>query len=183
MKNLKIIFISFWFLTALGGVIYLHRVHSIPVAETSIHPEKMDGDINISHFLSPECKCSHLLRDHFIKRGPSSYNEKFYIIKTHDESLNRKITQPLEKAGFKTELISEEKVTGVPLLVIQNTKGESLYTGGYTQGAIRPDSIILDIQIANDLKHKKNITAYSALGCAVSEKLKKYIDPLGVKSL
>lgn len=167
----------------MSGVVYLHRFHSIPVAKSSVRPDRLDGGLTLTHFLSPECKCSHLLRDHFISRGPSSHKEKIYIIKTSDESLNRKISQPLEKAGFKTELISEDKVSGVPLLVIQNTKGESLYTGGYTDGPIRPDSIILDIQIANDLKNRKNTTAYNAFGCAVSSKLKKYIDPLGVKSL
>lgn len=180
---MKLGFVIFWIITSMAGVIYLHRLHYLPVAQAVVHSERSTHKLTLNHFLSPECKCSHLLKDHFIKRGPSNYKEKIFIIKTHDQTVNNKIYKPLKEAGFETEFIVEERVTGVPLLVIQNEDKENLYVGGYTEGQIRPDSNLLDIQIARDLEMKKNIQAYSPLGCPVSEKLKKYIDPIGVKGL
>lgn len=180
MKQLQKVFLICWFICGFIGVSYVHRVHSIPVEAGFIDGKNKSKSLSLSHFLSPACKCSHYLKNYLVKRGPSSLVETVYLINDPQQLSFKK---EFEQAGFNVMLVDESEVQGVPLLVIKDETGKLIYSGGYTNGRINAQSEFLDLKIANDITSRNILTAYNAIGCAVSDKLKKYIDPVGIKQL
>jgi len=90
----------------------------------------------------------------------------------------------LTARGFAVDVVDTETlqeryhVQAVPLLVVLDPLSRVRYAGGYTTRKQGPD--IQDTRIVEELKNDRSIAALPLYGCAVSARLRKAVDPLGL---
>lgn len=135
----------------------------------------------VSHFLYADCPCSSKVLDYIVHRQPlAGVNERIVLI-GHPQPEELEVAQ----AKFSVELISPEAlltqygVESAPLLVVTDSDGTIKYSGGYThrkQGLDYQDQSIVRQLVAGG-----QVDPLPLYGCAVSQRLKQIVDPLGLK--
>ena len=92
-----------------------------------------------------------------------------------------------ERAGFQfaaisaSELVLKFGLEAAPVLIVVDSTGQLLYVGGYYDhpAAITP----LDERIHAQLAKREGVEPLPVFGCAVSARLQKSLDPLGLANL
>lgn len=135
----------------------------------------------VSHFLYADCPCSRKVLDHVVHREPlANVNERIVLI-GHPQPTELEAAQ----AKFSVELISPEAllaqygVESVPLLVVADRDGTIKYSGGYTRRKQGLD--YQDQSIVRQLVAGGQVDPLPLYGCAVSQRLKRIVDPMGLK--
>jgi hypothetical protein len=77
------------------------------------------------------------------------------------------------------ELAARFHVQAAPLLAVLSDAGQIRYLGGYTDRKQGP--LIRDREIMDGVRDRKQTPELPLFGCAVSQSLRKIIDPLGIK--
>lgn len=173
-------FIFFWVAGLSYTGAYLHGNHFVEFKNQKMKDFNIEtNQWGMIHILGQGCGCSEIIGEYLIKRGPiKNHQERVYIIGEHHE-----LAQNLKKSGFQVKKIDEfeNRIEGVPMLIVHNDKGKSLYSGAYTKGVVTPISKILDLNIFKSIKENKPTKDLLVAGCAVSKELQSKLDPLGLK--
>lgn len=132
------------------------------------------------HVLYSECRCSQRIADHLsTSERPTDLNELVLLV-GEDGALARR----LRTSGFQVTVVTEAQlqaryeIEAAPLLLITDPAGERRYAGGYTRE--KQGAQIHDLKILASLREGESPNALPLLGCAVSDRLKAAINPLGL---
>ena len=134
------------------------------------------------HVLASDCACSRAVADHLIRRG-SLPNLREKVLLVGDD---RTLAQRLRSASFAVEMLGAEEASarynlrGVPWLIFLDPAGKVRYAGGYS-GHRDARSSLRDVEIWNTLTSGHRSDPLPVYGCAVGQRLRAQIDPLGIK--
>ncbi|MCI5065534.1 hypothetical protein MRY87_07410 [bacterium] len=172
---------------ALGSILMVKHIIPLPVAFIPSQSflssvANSNEPLNVVHVLTEGCKCSAVISRYLVERGPlSGVRERVLYAAKSDAAI-----EPFREAGFETELLRSEGqiasygITASPMFVVVNGAGEQLYTGGYSERLLRHSGQVKDRQIIAGLAKGDSFSALPVFGCAVSKKLKKMVDPIGI---
>ncbi len=185
-----VLFVWFVAMGALGVSLLARHEAALPVPEangelagalSSLREADEKGQWMAVHVLYTECRCSQRLLQHLLETTRPTGTSEHVLLVGHDEGLEQK----LRAKSFRvtnvesTELGDRYHVTAVPLLVIAAPDGSIRYAGGYTTHKQGPDP--RDLQILAEARSTGSVLgALPIFGCAVSERLKKILNPLGI---
>ena len=137
-------------------------------------------DWSVIHVLYAQCRCSQRIVEHLVGRErPPGITERVLLVGNGAEYAAK-----LTSAGFgvvlatPAEMKERYHVESAPLLVVSDPLGRVRYSGGYTREKQGPD--IRDLAIIGELRSGGSPPELPTLGCAVSDELKKLINPLGL---
>ena len=137
-------------------------------------------DWSVIHVLYAQCRCSQRIVEHLVGRErPIGVKERVLLVGDGAEYAAK-----LTSAGFgvvlatPAEMKEHYHVESAPLLVVSDPTGRVRYSGGYTREKQGPD--IRDLAIIGELRSGGTPAELPTLGCAVSDELKKLINPLGL---
>lgn len=139
------------------------------------------GRYTVTHVLYAECTCSQRILDHLAQRGARrDVSESAILIDPGPE-----LVQRLQAAHYRVETLTPLElqaryaIESAPLLIVADPAHQIRYLGGYTEHKqaldIRDDAIIDSVLAGRD---EADLPLF---GCAVSERLQKMLDPLGLK--
>ena len=180
------IFISLVTAWATAGLYYLGLIHSWHAIDLQkkedlklvhLEPEKW----GVYHFFDSRCSCSHTIIQNLLDRSPLQsrhINERIF----YHESLGR-FYGPLKAKGYQLVKINfrESGVTGVPLLVVFDPERNISYAGGYDKKSVNSVFPPNEKKLIYDIIAGKNQKKLPVIGCSVSKKYQKILDPLGLK--
>jgi hypothetical protein len=138
------------------------------------------------HVLYAQCRCSRNILEHLAaSRRPAAFSEKVLIVGERPELnplLRRMSDRGMDvRRTTVAELQSKFHVEAAPLLLVVDPRGNVRYSGGYTERKQGPD--VRDAEIMTRLAREQTVAELPLFGCAVSEKLRKLLDPLELKAL
>ena len=176
--------LSVWAATVCAAVLPFFASHFVVfrpegAAEASVRP----GAWALTHVLGQGCACSQTVVPYLLKRGPIDAHEKVLFFGDAFP-----LAKDLEARGFEVELrdpssLDRKQFRAVPFLVIANSKGDVVYTGGYSEHRVTPDTAMQDVAILERLRANQPSDTLPVIGCAVSAQYRALLDPLGVKTL
>jgi hypothetical protein len=131
------------------------------------------------HVIAADCSCTQRLFEHLLARGPFAGAEEVIVFVGEDAVKRDAAT----RAGFRyttldaAELARRFGLESAPVLFAFD--GESLrYAGGYFN---HPSTLVaLDADIAHRVTAGESPPPLPVYGCAVSDRLRKAVDPLGI---
>lgn len=133
------------------------------------------------HILMEGCGCSKRVFEHLLgRRAQLGIREKILYV-----GQEASVEAQAREAGFEFQYVTAEDLDGSfnvessPLLLVTDPQGRVAYSGGYSQRKNIPPYI--DEQIIASLREGKSLAGLPVFGCAVSKRLQKAIDPLGIK--
>jgi hypothetical protein len=138
------------------------------------------------HVLYAQCRCSRKILEHLAtSKRPSRTREKLLLVGSRDELTTT--LDAIAKRGFgivrttPKELRDRFHVQAAPLLLVVSPEGKIRYAGGYTEHKQGPNP--RDAEIVSALIANGHPNALPLFGCAVSDELRKLLDPLSLKEL
>jgi hypothetical protein len=138
----------------------------------------VSSDWSVLHVLYAQCRCSQRLVQHLVEhKRPSGVRERVLLVGNGEE-----YSAKLKHAGFTViaatpaELKERYNVEAAPLLVIADPTGRVRYSGGYTREKQGAD--VRDVAIIDELRSGGAPVELPTLGCAVSDELRKLVNPL-----
>jgi hypothetical protein len=157
------------------------RDEALRAAIDRARPASLPRGWSAVHVFAAECGCSKRLVDHLEKRGPAAGVFEKVVMVGDDPAIQRR----LERRGFSFQTVTPDElaaryhVEAVPLLVVAAPDGAVRYAGGYTERKQGP--AIRDLDILQSLRAEHAVRSLPLFGCAVTEALKKTLDPFGLK--
>jgi hypothetical protein len=131
--------------------------------------------------LYAECRCSQSILEHLIARGARrDVAESSLLVSPTPE-----LTQRLSAAGYRVDVVAAGElqtrfaIESAPLLIVADAAHAIRYMGGYTLHKQAPD--IRDVDIIDDVLAGRDAPELPLFGCAVSQRLKKLLDPFGLR--
>ena len=180
-----------WAVAVLLGGATLTAAHSYTLprpAEAEIAPplaalqRQLGAKWLAVHVLYASCRCSLRIRDELAARGPTPGVREVVLLVGGDSDWK----QPLVDAGYTLQPATADQLRDVwhieaaPMLLVLGPDSRIGYRGGYTehqQGGTDPqDARIIAAAMAADPP-----PAVPLFGCAVSKRLQRMLDPLGLK--
>jgi hypothetical protein len=132
------------------------------------------------HVIYGECSCSRALFAHLIARRPFRDAEEVVLFVGTDPVKQKSA----RRAGFAfttvsaQELASRFELEAAPVFIVFDSAGRLRYAGGYYA---HPSTITpLDERIYSQLAAGAKVEPLPVFGCAVSSRLQKSLDPLGL---
>jgi hypothetical protein len=133
------------------------------------------------HVLYAECACSRRIFTHLTQRRALPAADETVLLVDGSDALQAQLRQ----AGYRVvevtpeELESRYGVSAAPLLVIALKGDTPQYVGGYTE---RKQGLeVEDLRILARLERGESPAFLPLFGCAVSERLQRLLDPMGLK--
>ncbi len=134
------------------------------------------------HALYADCACSSRILDHLIARGPQpGFTDHVLLIGDAPRDLAR-----ARAAGIAVEAVDDATaartygIESAPLLLVADPEGGLRYLGGYTD---RKQSLdIQDLTLIARAQQGELASTLPIIGCAVSARLKAWVDPLGLSA-
>ena len=132
------------------------------------------------HVIYADCSCTQRLFAHLVARGPFPGAEEIVLFVGEDPAKRREAV----RAGFRftnvssADLAARFGLEAAPVLMVFNVSGRLDYVGGYFNhpAALFP----LDETIYAQLQKGATPASLPVFGCAVSPRLQKSVDPLGI---
>jgi hypothetical protein len=134
------------------------------------------------HILAAGCRCSRGVAEHLAARGKISGLYESALLVGADRGISeliRRSALPLHLIT-STEAADRYHVQGAPWLVVIAPDGSVRYAGGYARDR-NARSGYLDIVIWKAVSEGKTFDSLPAFGCAVGQRVRRAIDPLGLK--
>ena len=143
------------------------------------------------HVLYQACGCSSRVLEHLLKRGARpDLNESVIFVRNQEAApeaatLRATVADDVRRMGFRfesvtpLELEARYHIESAPLLSVFDPSGQARYVGGYTDRS--GGGLIHDLDIVDKLRGGQVATKLPVFGCAISLRLQKAIDPLGLK--
>jgi hypothetical protein len=137
------------------------------------------------HVLLGSCGCSKRVLAHLVDRGVAAgYDEHVMIVDATEQQASDAVR--LRLRGFvvtkvsSDELATRYSIESAPLLVVLDATDGVAYLGGYGD---RKQAIDLrDVEILDRIRERTPVAALPTFGCAVSARLRRAIDPLGLRN-
>jgi hypothetical protein len=132
------------------------------------------------HVIYAGCSCTNRLFAHLIERGPFSGTEEIVLFVGEDRAKQQSAVQ--RGFAYRTispgELTSQYGLESAPVLIAFDTAGQLRYAGGYYDhpAALAPRDESIHAQLARGAAP----TPLPVFGCAVSTRLQRSVDPLGL---
>jgi hypothetical protein len=133
------------------------------------------------HVMCTDCGCSQLLMTHLVTRRALPDVRERIVLVGHDEAFAKRA----RNAGFGFEEVTAEELAlryraeSAPMLLVASPAGKLLYAGGYADRKRGPDA--KDVDVIRGLLGGERVEKLPLFGCAVSKKLQKDLDPLGLR--
>jgi hypothetical protein len=182
-------------LLAVWGALTLLGIASLSVGHIAAMPEPDDearlaraalqlrrdaGQAFIVHVISAGCSCTERLFTHLVER-PRFAGAKEVMLFVGEDAEKQRLAEAAG-VGFVTTspeaLAADYGIEAAPLLVAFDAAGRLRYAGGYYN---HPSTLLpLDARIEAELAQGALPEPLPVFGCAVSSRLQKSLDPLGV---
>jgi len=178
-----------WIIVTLVGVAALSAGHMAPLPDLDDEPRLSKAMLELRrcpsenflvHVIYAECSCSRALFGHLVARRPFPGTEEVILFVGADADKQK----AAKRVGFAfttvsaPELASRFGLEAAPVLIMFDSAGRLRYAGGYYA---HPSTITpLDETIYAQLAAGANIEPFPVFGCAVSPRLQKSLDPLGL---
>lgn len=145
---------------------------------------KDDGRAVIVHAIYEKCSCTNSLLKHLVERGLQPLSQEvIFVIGSEAPYESELVAKGFSVFKMKQdEFVNEFGIEAAPLLTLINNKGELKYMGGYfktSEARVSTDQEIIQKALIED-KPPEPLPLY---GCAVSDRLQKYIDPFQLNEL
>lgn len=138
------------------------------------------GKFTVTHVLYAECRCSQRILDHLVtRRARSDVSERAVLVDAPPELAAR-----LRAAGYRVEVTTPSElkahyaIEAAPLLIVADPQQVVRYLGGYTR--TRQALALHDLAIIDQVRRGAVADELPLLGCAVSRRLQRLLDPLGL---
>ncbi len=134
----------------------------------------------VVHVLYGECRCSQRIAEHLLSSPRPVDVVEYVLLVGADAALEARLTV----RGFRTTVVASSElaeryhVVAAPLLVVIAPSGGIRYAGGYTTRKQGPDP--QDLSLVATARDERWTDALPVFGCAVSEKLQRELNPLGL---
>lgn len=178
-----------WGITASMMISQLHSYHLISFFPNKDLIDKKEGQVSVTHVLGTGCRCSESVTKHLLNRGTKLgvVESVVYLSEPGNEKLES-LRLKFEEKGFQFQFRDkdsfseyENKVTGVPFLMVSNRDNQVLYAGGYGRYKIIDGQEIQDEIIINKILSNKSVENLPIFGCATSLKYQSLLDPFQIK--
>ncbi len=139
------------------------------------------SQLHVQHILSQSCSCSHRIAKHLASRWPiPSVQEQIVVVESPTDATSMVFPDAYSiKRINADQLMKEYAIEAAPLLLVTDSTGKIVYSGGYT--ARKRGYEIRDYEIISSLLRGESVESLPVYGCAVSNRLRKSVDPLGLK--
>jgi len=133
------------------------------------------------HVLYASCRCSLRIRDELATRRPLPGVREVVLLVGGDAEWK----QPLIDAGYRLQVVTADElrdtwhIEAAPMLLVVGPDGHLGYRGGYTDHAQGAE--LQDAHIIAAARQAAPPPALPLFGCAVSKRLQRLLDPLGLK--
>jgi hypothetical protein len=178
-----------WIVVAMVGLAALSLQHmaSLPepddealLSRTMLALRRGSSENFLVHVIYAECSCSRALFAHLVARHPFPGAEEAVLFVGADP----KKQESAKRAGFTFTPVSAQELTfrfgleAAPILIVFDAAGRLTYAGGYYA---HPATITpLDEKIYAQVSAGAKVEPLPVFGCAVSSRLQKTLNPLGV---
>jgi hypothetical protein len=131
------------------------------------------------HVLYSACQCSQRIVDHLAaSERPAGVRETVVLVGSA-ENAPRLVAHGFRVRSMTPPQLAEQlHVEGAPLFLLVDPAGQVRYSGGYT--TTKQGADVRDLAIMNDVMGGASVTPLALLGCAVSDRLKKWLRPLEI---
>ena len=183
------VFLAGWIVIALTGLASLSLSHMAAMPEPDDEARltramlalRHDTTTNfLVHVIYAGCSCTERLFAHLVERGRLPGSDELVLF-VGEDPVKR---QSAERAGFAfttvsaTELADRYGLEAAPVLAAFDATGRLRYVGGYYA---HPSTVSpLDEKIYAQLATAASPAPLPVFGCAVSARLQKSVDPLGI---
>jgi hypothetical protein len=175
-----------WVLATLipGGYLMASHVIALPVPPANgleralggmRKPVERDRPLAV-HVLLGTCGCSAQVLERLIARGPrADVVERVLMV---EASANEPLLVSARARGFSVEALDAQElalryaIESAPMLMVLSPQGRLSYAGGYGR----------NLDVLDRVVRGETVAALPVFGCAVSNRLKKTLDPLGLKN-
>ncbi len=139
------------------------------------------SQLHVQHILSQSCPCSHRIAKHLASRWPiPSVQEQIVVVESATDTTSMMFPEAYSVKRINAEqLMDEYAIESAPQLLVTDSAGKIVYSGGYT--ARKQGYEIRDYEIISSLLRGESVEALPIYGCAVSKRLRRAVDPLGLK--
>lgn len=135
----------------------------------------------VVHVLYAACRCSRAVIDHLLDEPrPSELAERILLVGATPELDARLVDSsiPVVRVDAR-ELADRFAIEAAPLLLVVDPAGRLRYRGGYTER--KQASTLHDRDIIARLRDDSEVRPLPLFGCAVSEQLRRLLDPTGLR--
>ena len=160
--------------------------YEVPPLSQQNEPTAVVPQLTTLHVMYDNCPCSRRVLDHLLDRTAIQQANEQILLVVEDLATERlTLRERSITSGFGFEQLTAEElfdrlgVEAAPLLLIVDARGVVQYTGGYTsrkQGLDYQDEAIIRAVLSG---HQPDLLP--VLGCAVSRRLQRVVDPLRLK--
>lgn len=142
---------------------------------------ELASQLHVQHILSQSCPCSHRIAKHLASRWPiPSVAEQIVVVESPNDTTSMVFPDAYSVKRISADQLMEEyAIESAPLLLVADSAGKVVYSGGYT--ARKQGFEIRDYEIISSLLRGESVDALPIYGCAVSKRLRRAVDPLGLK--
>lgn len=127
------------------------------------------------HVLYSECRCSQRITAHLLSTPrPAGWHE--VVLWVGSELPNPELERHFDVRRVQQAELSRLGIDAAPLLVAIDSSNHIRYSGGYTNR--KQGAVIADLTILESARRESRIAALPLFGCAVSERLKRYLGAL-----
>lgn len=172
-----------WVIACTFVISQLHSFHLLSFWPNASLAVASPSHWSLTHVLGVDCKCSDVVSRYLLDRGPAvSLRENVVIL-----GKNEALSEQLQARGFQVvskdpnEMTSSEHALGVPFLIVNTPKNQTVYAGGYGDRKIVDGSPIQDLQLVASLQGGRTPANFPIFGCAASLKFQTLTDPFHVK--
>ncbi|HWB73494.1 MAG TPA: hypothetical protein VG755_01035 [Nannocystaceae bacterium] len=135
----------------------------------------------VVHVLYAACRCSRRVIDHLVDGPrPAGLAERILLIGATPELDAKLADTPIPVVRVQPEELAERfAIEAAPLLLVVDPAGALRYRGGYSER--KQSEALHDVAIIEGLRGDAEVSALPLFGCAVSDQLRRVLDPLGLR--
>jgi hypothetical protein len=187
------LFLGVWIVVVAGIMTFQMATHAVSLplpAEVSALGAEIarvsgagTGRWVYAHVIPDRCSCTASLLKHLLARGPlEGASEAVFVLGDQVP-----FEKELEARGYKVRRYGQDEFVGkfgveaAPLLAAMDGAGKLRYVGGYFRTSATQDP--QDGEILRKLGQGESVVPLPLYGCAVSQRLRRYIDPFGVSRI
>lgn len=135
----------------------------------------------VVHVLYAACRCSRDVIDHLLDAPrPAGLSERILLVGATPELDAKLAASAIPVVRVQPEELAERfAIAAAPLLLVVDPAGALRYRGGYSQR--KQAAELHDIAIIERVRADAEVSALPLFGCAVSDELRRMLDPLGLR--
>lgn len=135
----------------------------------------------VVHVLYAACRCSRNVVDHLVDAPrPVGLAERILLVGATPELDAKLASSPIPVVRVRPEELAERyAIEAAPLLLVVDPAGTLRYRGGYSER--KQAEALQDVAIIESLRGDGEVAALPLFGCAVSDELRRMLDPLGLR--